>query len=78
MAVLIILSSFKTFINFATSISFLTAPFIAIINHKAMLSPEIPLEQRPSKFLQTWSVIGVISMFLAGGYFIFSKLFMSV
>jgi Mn2+/Fe2+ NRAMP family transporter len=71
-------SSFKTFIDFATSISFLTAPFIAIINHKAMLGSEIPLEQRPSKLLQTWSVIGVISMFLAGGYFIFSKLFMSV
>jgi len=69
-------SSFKSFIDFATSVSFMTAPFIAIINHKAMLSSDIPLEHRPSIFLQTWSVIGVISMFLAGGYFIYSKIFM--
>ncbi|MEJ2913221.1 NRAMP family divalent metal transporter [Pseudoalteromonas sp. C12FD-1] len=69
-------SSFKSFIDFATSVSFMTAPFIAIINHKAMLSSDIPLDHRPSKLLQIWSVIGVISMFLAAGYFIYSKILM--
>jgi Mn2+/Fe2+ NRAMP family transporter len=67
-------SSFGVFIDFATSISFTTAPFIAIINHRAMLSKEIPVEHRPSFLLQVWSVVGIITMFAAGGYFLFMKI----
>jgi len=67
-------SSFGVFIDFATSISFTTAPFIAIVNHKAMISKEIPTEHRPSFLLQLWSVVGIISMFIAGGYYLFAKL----
>ncbi|WP_426369550.1 NRAMP family divalent metal transporter [Pseudocolwellia sp. HL-MZ7] len=67
-------SSFGVFIDFATSISFTTAPFIAILNHKAMISDEIPVEHRPSFLLQLWSVIGIITMFAAGGYFLYMKL----
>lgn len=67
-------SSFSTFIDFATSISFTTAPFIGILNHKAMFSKDVPIEYRPSFMLQLWSVVGIIFMFAAGGYFLLSKL----
>lgn len=69
-----LISSFGVFIDFATSISFTTAPFIGILNHKAMLSKEIPAEHRPSFLLQLWSVVGIITMFAAGGYFLFMKI----
>lgn len=67
-------SSFGTFIDFATSISFTTAPFIGILNHRAMISKEVPLEYRPSFLLQLWSIVGILFMFAAGGYFLYFKL----
>ena len=67
-AILIMLfaSSFRAFIDFATSIAFVTAPLIAFLNHRAMFSTALSPEHRPGKIIETWSWLGILSMGLFG------------
>ena len=51
-------------VKIATILSFLTAPFYAIINYKLISSNHTPLEWRPSKFLHILSWLGIV--FLSG------------
>lgn len=56
--------SFKTFIDFATSVAFLVAPFIAYINHRAMFSERVPAALRPTVVLKIWSILGILALTL--------------
>ncbi len=51
-------------IEIATILSFLTAPFYAIINYKLICSKHTPLEWRPSQLMHIWSWLGIL--FLIG------------
>ncbi len=51
-------------VKFATVLSFLTAPFYAIINYRLMSSKRIPKEWQPSQFLHLLCWLGII--FLIG------------
>jgi Mn2+/Fe2+ NRAMP family transporter len=51
-------------VKVATVLSFLTAPFYAIINYKLMSAKHIPEEWRPSKFMHILSKLGIA--FLVG------------
>lgn len=68
------LKSFKTFIDFATSVVFVSAPLLAFFNHRAMVSDEIPEECRPGKVLRLWSIGGIIIMLIVALYYLYSKL----
>ena len=50
----------KEMFDFATSLSFLTAPILAYLNVKVMSSDEISEEFRPSPFTQVVSYIGLV------------------
>jgi len=54
------LSNFKMLIDMATIISFLIAPFCALINHILIHSDNIPTEKKPPKWLTRLSIIGII------------------
>ena len=54
------LKSFTGFIDFATSVAFLAAPFLAYFNHRAMTADEIPEELLPGPLMRTWSVLGIV------------------
>ena len=54
------------FIDFATSVAFLTAPIIAFMNHKAMISAEVATAARPSQLMRYWSLTGITVMALFG------------
>ena len=60
---LLILSVFanrlKTFIDFSATISFLSAPVFAFLNHRAMNGNEIQAADRPAKGLYWWSIAGI-------------------
>lgn len=58
------LTSLKGMVQVATTLSFLTSPVLAIFNHRAMTSSDVPEEHRPSAALQLWSILGVV--FLVG------------
>jgi len=53
-------NSFALLIDIATTVSFLTAPIFAFLNHRAMFAHHIPPANRPGGGLRLWSVIGVI------------------
>jgi Mn2+/Fe2+ NRAMP family transporter len=51
---------FRFLIDLATTLSFLTAPVLAFMNHKLIHQPEIESEFRPGKWLYTLSVSGIV------------------
>ncbi len=46
-------------IKIATILSFLTAPFYAIINYKLICSKHTPQQHRPTKLMHLWSLFGI-------------------
>ncbi len=54
--------SFTAFIDFAGALTFLLAPLYAGLNHRAMFSPEVPQEHRPTPVLRLWSLFGIVVM----------------
>ncbi|NVJ97311.1 MAG: divalent metal cation transporter [Alphaproteobacteria bacterium] len=63
------LHSFKAFIDFVTSLAFLTAPVLAWFNHRVMLDGDVPEEDKPAPYLIMWSRLGILVMGLfALGY----------
>jgi len=59
---LLLLHSFGTFINFATSAGFITAPAIAYYNYRAIQSPEVAGRYNPSRALVVWHWVGFATM----------------
>jgi len=75
--VFFLMSSFRTFLDFGTTVAFLIAPVIAILNHRAVFGPAVPAEDRPSQGMWIWSVVGILTFtaftltylgLLLGGY----------
>jgi len=54
-------ASFRTFLDFGTTVAFLVAPVIAVLNHRAVFGPGVPPEMRPGRKMWVWSVIGIVS-----------------
>lgn len=56
----VFLSSLKAMVDLATTLSFLTAPVLAWLNHRVMHAPEVSAEHRPSPALRRGSWAGII------------------
>ena len=54
------MSEMGLLVKIATILSFITAPFYAIVNFKLINSKHTPKEFRPSKFINLLSVLGII------------------
>ena len=66
----VFLKSFKSFIDFATSVAFISAPILAFFNHRAMFSNEVAAEFRPGKIVQLWSISGILVMLSVAVYYL--------
>lgn len=55
---------FRFLIDLATTLSFLTAPILAFMNHKLIHRPEVADEYRPPKWLWWLSISGIIFLTL--------------
>ena len=55
-------NSFSLLIDIATTVSFVTAPIFAILNHQAMFGPSVPESSRPSHAMRIWSLLGIASL----------------
>jgi Mn2+/Fe2+ NRAMP family transporter len=55
---LLFVSSFKAFIDFVTSLAFVTAPVLAYLNHRVIMK-DVAADQRPPAYLMAWSRIGI-------------------
>lgn len=51
--------SLKGLVDVATTLSFLTAPMLAALNHAAITGPEVPPAARPRAWLVTASLVGI-------------------
>ena len=56
--------SFMDLVDLATGLSFVTAPVLAFLNHRAVLSPDIASKDRPSQRMVIYSWVGIV--FLSG------------
>lgn len=68
-------SNMKTLVDFATTISFLTAPILAYLNIRVMETKEITGEYIPSKFTRVISYIGLVTLILFSLIFIGLRFF---
>lgn len=58
----LLLASLSRFIDLATTLSFLSAPVLALLNHRAMHSDLIPPTERPARWLSALSLLGIASL----------------
>jgi Mn2+/Fe2+ NRAMP family transporter len=54
------MTSLKTLVDLATTASFLTAPVLSVLNHRAVLAPEVPTQSRPRPWLIRASLFGIV------------------
>ncbi len=71
---LFLLSSFKAFLYFATSVGLIAAPTIGYYNYKAITSSKIPEKYRPkpSLVIWNWACIVIMTMFAIG--FVYTRI----
>lgn len=63
------LGHLKALVDLATTLSFLTAPVLAILNHRAVYGQEVPVDSRPSENMRLFSQVCILVMaVLAVGY----------
>jgi Mn2+/Fe2+ NRAMP family transporter len=66
--------SLVVMVDFATGLSFVTAPFLAWFNYKALLSPRIPQHLRPSRAFMVYSGICVVLLTVLALYYLWIRL----
>ncbi|MBU0469280.1 MAG: divalent metal cation transporter [Candidatus Omnitrophica bacterium] len=66
----------KTFVDFATTLSFLAAPVFAYINYRTVTSEHMPAYARPGKKLRILSWTGIIFLSFFGILYLLSKIFL--
>lgn len=64
-------SSLPSLIDLATTLSFLTAPALAILNHRAITGAEVPAESRPSRALIAYSLAGIVFLVGVAGVWVY-------
>ncbi|MEQ8661625.1 MAG: hypothetical protein RLW62_12485, partial [Gammaproteobacteria bacterium] len=62
--------SLTTMVDVATVLSLLTAPVLAWLNHRAMVSDVVPPDCRPGGALRAWSWCGIVISLLLALYFV--------
>ena len=58
----VLLTSLKLLVDVATTLSFLTAPALAVLNHRAVTGSEVPEAARPARWLVALSWAGIVFM----------------
>lgn len=54
------MATFTALIDLATTLSFLTAPVLALFNHRAVHAPEVHVALRPGAAMTAWSVVAIV------------------
>ncbi len=65
----------KGLVDLATTISFMTAPFIAWLNYKAVTLKDFPDSHKPGKGMKLLSAAGLFFLLGLGFYFVFLRFF---
>ena len=65
--------SMRYFVDFATTISFLTAPIIASFNYKINFGNYLPKEHQPNIFSKVVAIFGLVFLYLFAFYFLYVR-----
>ena len=65
----------KELVDFATTLSFLVAPIIAILNHKLVIGKFLPKNSQPSVWIKGLSMSGIVFLTGFALFFIYTKFF---
>ncbi|WP_340588978.1 divalent metal cation transporter [Erythrobacter alti] len=57
-----LLSDFTTLMDLATSLAFVAAPIIAVLNHVAVTGPTMPVESQPERPIQLLNIAAIVVM----------------
>lgn len=71
---LLLLQSFATFINFATSTAFITAPALAYYNYRAVTAADVAAHYKPTNALLVWHWAGFAALSAFALAFVFERL----
>jgi Mn2+/Fe2+ NRAMP family transporter len=63
-------TSMRFMVDLATSLSFVTAPILAVINYRIAHSSHMPVEARPGLFLKIWAWVGIVFLVLFTLYYL--------
>lgn len=63
----------KLLVDIATSLSFVTAPILAVLNLSAITGKEVPAEYRPGKAMMLWSWVGIVVLSAFALYFLWMR-----
>ncbi len=66
-----LLTSLSAMVDIATTLSFLTAPILAGLNHRAMFQENVPADARPRPWLRYLSLVGIAGLGLFALYYIY-------
>ena len=75
LALMFLMSSFQTFIDFVTITAFVVSPITAVLNHLVMFSPNVPAEHRPTALLRNWSLLGIVALSGLALVFVYVRFF---
>lgn len=70
----LLLGSLSAMVDLATTLSLLTAPVLAWLNHRAVLGPEVPKEARPAPWLVRASWLGIVVLGAVAAWYLWLKL----
>ena len=70
-----LLQSFPAFMDMTSVIVFIIGPFLALLNHQAIYSDEIPEEKQPGQLIRVWSLFSIVSLFLLMAIYLYYRLF---
>ena len=59
LAIFFMTTSFRAFLDFGTTVAFLVAPVIAILNHRAVFGSAVPADRRPGRGMWLASLTGI-------------------
>jgi Mn2+/Fe2+ NRAMP family transporter len=72
---LFFMKNMKYMVDLATTISFVTAPAIAILNYLVVTDKHVPQEAQPKPWLKIYAWIGIIFLTAFSLYFIYWRFF---
>lgn len=67
------LTALRVFVDVAATIAFLCGPIIAWLNHRAIMSPNVPESMRPSLGLRVLSLCGIAVLSMIAVYYLYLK-----
>ncbi len=73
LVIALLMKSLKTLVDVATTLSFLSAPLLSVLNHRAVLGDEVPKELRPRPWLVTMSLLGIAFQGLFAVYYLWVR-----